>query len=36
VGFKAALDDEKMKALSQDTLKAAKEISHRIKEQLLA
>jgi DNA-binding IclR family transcriptional regulator len=36
VGFKAALDDEKMKVLCRETLKGAKAISQRIKKQLLA
>ena len=33
VGFKASLDEEKMKALIAMTRKAAKDISRRIKEQ---
>jgi DNA-binding IclR family transcriptional regulator len=36
VGFKAALDDGRMMTLGHETLKAAREISRRIKEQLLA
>ena len=34
VGFKASLDDSKMKSLTADTLKAAREISRRIQQQL--
>ena len=36
VGFKANLDDKKMKSLTGETLKAAKSISQRIQEQLMA
>jgi len=36
VGFKAALDDKKMKTLIHETLKASEAISRRIKKQLLA
>jgi IclR family KDG regulon transcriptional repressor len=35
VGFKAGLDEKKMKTLSRETQKAAKTISRRIQEQLL-
>jgi DNA-binding IclR family transcriptional regulator len=35
VGFKASLDDSKMKTIAAETLKAAKTISQRIQEQLM-
>jgi DNA-binding IclR family transcriptional regulator len=34
VGFKASLDDKKMKALTGETHRAAREISRRIQQQL--